>query len=528
MKRLSDADIDALDVFWRPQAKSITTPENPQNRGVGWFTARAAGITVTPEIALQVSTVWACVEIITKAVSSQAWNVYERLPDGDRELLLNDQVAYLLNARANPEMSAISAREAITMAAVAFGNGYAEIEWDRMNRPVAIWPLSPDRVEPIRVDGRLCYRVYNQLGPATILEMEDVIHIHGIGLSGLVGNNIIHQATHTIALSIAAERFAETYFGNNTQIGGVLTYPQKLDDPSFARLKQEWIETHAGPRNAHRPAILDQGAKWEQMAVGAEDAQMNQTRQAQVVEICRWFGVPPHKVAELTRSTNNNIEHQGMEFVRDACKPWAVRSQQEIDYKLLDTRGKDRFSEIDLEPLSQGDAVSRMTYYTGMRAMGVYNANDILKMEHKNTIGAEGDIRIVNSASIRLQDVGKAGTPTGPADAKKPPDPTIANMSREVFASLFERIEARRSARHADLSASKSGDELAAGMRFFAAQQIGYLNDNLRQPCEALGAIVKVDLFPCALAAGHRVASGAQSANDAASEVMKIAFGECA
>lgn len=534
MSRFSEKEIAALDGIWNPQAKAITSPDNPQNREYSWFSGRFAGIAVTPEIALQVATVWACIEIIAKSVASQTWKVYERLPKGDHEELYNDQVGYLLNCRPNPEMSAVAAREAMLMAAIAFGNSYSEIEWDRSNRPYAIWPLAPERCELHRIDGRLRLRVQNYDREPTWLEYEDVLHVHGMGITGLVGTNIIGQAAHTIALAIAAERFAEAYFGNGTQVGGALMYPNKLDDEHFERLKKEWNETHGGPNRAFRPSILDGGAEWKQIAADGDKSQMNQSRAAQVNEICRWFGVPPHKVAELSRSTNNNIEHQGLEFVRDALKPWATRFEQEIDYKLLDTRGRPKFSKIDLEPLSQGDAESRASYYQAMRNIGVYSVNDILRMENKNTIGAEGDIRIVNGANTRLEDVGKNYTSATAKSGSAPPSDTaiagsdqLSNTFRTMFAGFYERVQARRDARLSDLNTKLDASGVEAAMKSFVAQQIGFLSDCLRKPCEALSDRANgMDVFPIALDAGSDVAAGKISSDAATDRVIRSIFGD--
>lgn len=533
MSMFTERDIDALDAIWRPQARAATSPENPQNREIPWFAGRFAGIVVTPEVALQVATVWACIEIIAKSVASQRWKIYESLPKGDHEELYDDQVGYLLNCRPNPEMTAVSMREAMLMAAIAFGNGYAEIEWDRSNRPYAIWPLAPNRGDLVRTNGRLQLRVQNFEMPPTYLEYEDVLHIKGMGITGLVGSNIISQAAHTIALSIAAERFAESYFGNNTQMGGVLSYPQKLDEEGFERLKGELKETHSGPNRSFRPLIADQGATWMQISADGEKSQMNQSRAAQVVEICRWFGVPPHKVAELSRSTNNNIEHQGLEFVRDALKPWAVRCEQEVDYKLLDTRGRPRYSKIDLDPLSQGDAVSRKDYYVGMRNIGAFSVNDILRMENKNTIGAEGDIRTVNSASTRLEDVGKNIAPAAGSNAAKPAQAgdeagggRVAGTFRQMFEGFFNRVAARREARLADVSAKCDETGVEAAMNHFVAQQIAALSDCLRKPCEALAERASGDPFAIALDAGRKVAAGECMPTEAAAQVIHTLFGE--
>ena len=59
-------------------------------------------------------------------------------------------------------------------------------------------------------------------------------------------------------------------------------------------------------------------------------AEFLETRTFQVQEIARWIGIPPHLIGELSRSTNNNIEAQGIEFVSFAIGPWCIRWEQRI------------------------------------------------------------------------------------------------------------------------------------------------------------------------------------------------------
>ena len=71
--------------------------------------------------------------------------------------------------------------------------------------------------------------------------------------------------------------------------------------------------------------IVDGGMKFERASTDPNDAQFIETRQHQIEEICRWFGVPPHKVMHMLRATFSNIEHQSIEVVVDSITPWAKR-----------------------------------------------------------------------------------------------------------------------------------------------------------------------------------------------------------
>lgn len=68
-------------------------------------------------------------------------------------------------------------------------------------------------------------------------------------------------------------------------------------------------------------------------------------------------------IADLERATNNNIEHQGMEFVQYGLMPYLVRIEEEFNSKLL---REDEFGEyyflLGLNGLLRGDANTSSEY----------------------------------------------------------------------------------------------------------------------------------------------------------------------
>lgn len=453
---------NALAALFRPSAAQRTRPADPYQLIQFVPLAPIAGVRLTVEDALCLSVVWACVDAITKAVSSCRWNVYTEDGADRRRRLPNDPADYLLNVRPNEEMTAIGFREALLFNALTWGNGYAEIVRDGAGRIAALWPLAADRMTPRRDSAkRLVYEFANPDGSTAILEGSRVFHLRGPGLNGLLGDNIVARAAKSIALAMAAERFSSSFFGNGTVLGGVLEYPKTLDDAAYQRLKVSWEERFQGPNNAHKPVILEGGMKWNPISTEPEKSQLVESRKFQIEEICRWYGVPPHKVQHLERSTFNNIEHLGIEFVRDALTPWAMRLEQEADFKLFTVRAGSRFTKLDTAWLSYGDAKSRAEYYQIMRRIGVFSVNDILALEGRNTIGPEGDIRIVESAMTRLERVGeepaKEEEPPPPLpEPAEPPAAAALPVVRDALVSLFEspldRYSRRLANREADLT----------------------------------------------------------------------------
>ena len=382
-----------------------------------------SGVRLTADESLSLSAVWACIDAIAKAIASCGWNIYQPMGGGRRALLEDDPLAWTLNTRPNPEMTGIAFREAMLYTAIPFGNAYAEIVRDGGGRVSELWPLEEDRVTPRRsASGALVYEYRAPDGSTEVLEQRRVFHLRGPGLNGLLGENIVARAAKSLSVAAAQERYSASFFGRGAHPSGVLEFPGKLAQEQYDRLRNDWAEKRQGPENSHKPMILEGGMKWTPVSVEPQKSQLIESRQFSIEEICRWFGVPPHKVQHLLRSTFNNIEHLSIEFVRDALTPWCRRLEQEADFKLFpQTRGPWKRTLIDTAPLSYGDAYSRAQAHAVWRQNGILSANEIRAREGMNDCGDDGDVLLVQSNMTTVEQIlnpPKASVPAPPFDAK--------------------------------------------------------------------------------------------------------------
>lgn len=208
-------------------------------------------------------------------------------------------------------------------------------------------------------------------------------------------------------MALATEEFGANFFGQGANPSGIIEYPGKLSDQALQRYKQEVRAAHEGLSNRHRIMILEEGLKYHQVTIPPEEAQFLDTRKFQIAEIARIFRVPLHMLAELDRSTNNNIEHQSIEFVVHTIRPWLVRWEQAIRMKLFTPleRQKGFFAEFLVDGLLRGDIESRYSAYAVGRQNGWLSANDIRELENMNPIPG-GDVYLVNG---NMMPAGQAG-----------------------------------------------------------------------------------------------------------------------
>jgi HK97 family phage portal protein len=350
-----------------------------------WDSDTMSGITVTEESALSFSAVYGCVKRLAESIGSLPFPVYRRVGGGKTRDTQNP-LYRLLHDQPNPEMTAKQYRQAVVTSMALWGNSYSFIERNLLGEVRALWPLNPAQIEVDRNgENQLIYQWRPTNGnEKRIFAAPDILHPRLFSLDGIVGLSPISQARESIALGLAEQEYGARLFSNDARPGGILEHPGRLDDEIHARIKRSWEEVHRGVSNAHRVAVLEEGMKWTQVGMPAKDAEFLASRKFSVTEICRFYGMPPHMIQDLDRSTNNNIEHQGIEFVTYTLMPWTVEIEQEFTRKLAGN--SNIFAEFMLQGLLRGDIKSRYDAYAVGRQWGWLSVNDIREFENMNPI----------------------------------------------------------------------------------------------------------------------------------------------
>lgn len=398
-----------------------------ENRGLGFETA--SGKKITALGSLQSTAVFACARILAESEASLPLILYRRMERG-KERAINHRLFQVLHTLANPEMTSVELRETLMGHLVLWGNAYAEIQRDRGQRPMALWPLRPDRVDIQRGwDGDLYYVVtigdpLEKDPDVEPLPFRNVMHLKGLGYDGIRGYSPIAMARQAVGLTLATEEFGARFFGNGARPGAVLEHPGLLGDKAHKRLEKSWNARHQGLENAHRTAILEEGMKLHEVGIPPEDAQFLETRKFQVTEIARLFRVPPHMLADLERATFSNIEQQSLDFVIHSLRPWLVRLEQAISRDLLTPaeRAQGYFAEHLVDALLRGDIKTRYEAYGQGRQNGWLSANDIREMENMNPVEG-GDVYLVPLNMVPADSVVMDRQPPGDGERHLPPPP---------------------------------------------------------------------------------------------------------
>lgn len=367
-----------------------------------YFGGTPSGEFVTPKSSLQLSTVYACVRVISESIAMLPLNLMVRTELGTEKS--DSRLNYLVSSEPNAEMTSFIWRETMLTHMLLWGNSYSLIIRDQRGAIESLYPLLPDDGHMV-VDrdeyGKLYYQ-YSTSNKTEILRPYEVLHIPALGFDGIMGYSPIALQRNAMGLYQAAEKYGSSFFRNSAMPGGVLEHPGVVKD--LARLREMWQSSYGG-ENRGKTAILEEGMKFQAITVPNTDAQFLETRKFQVNEICRIFRVPPHMVCDLEHATFSNIEHQSIDFAVHTITPWVVRIEQALNRALISEREKGKqFFKFRINALTRGSYKERMDGYAVARQNGWMSANDIRDLEDMNRVpdSEGGNAYLVNGNMIPI------------------------------------------------------------------------------------------------------------------------------
>ena len=433
--------------------EKLSTAVNPASWFIDWIRGEpvTSGVSVTEQTALCYSAVWAATVFVSSAIASLPCLLFRAIAADDRGREVDDWRYGLLKSRPNPEQDSFIFWQEQAMYLVNSGNCYAEKSYFPTGRVAELWPLPPNRVKPYRdgPGGPVRYEITSETGAKRYADRADVLHVTGqLADDGIVGRGVIRQARESIGLGIATERYGGSFFGNSAVPGGVLEHPGKYNEKAEKNLREGWERMHRGPDKGSRTAVLFEGAKFSSIGIDNDDAQFLQTRQHNVTEIARWYGLPPHILADLTRGTFSNIEQQDLEVVKYCLRFWLVRLERALGHQLLGPEEKDLYWEFLLDAFLRGDTATRTAAFVQQFLNGAMTLNEWRRAENRNRIpGEDGDRHFVplNLVPLDRAGQGRGGRRLRPDGADRGQRPAPGGPPPRVISQEMGGVRGRSS-----------------------------------------------------------------------------------
>jgi HK97 family phage portal protein len=215
---------------------------------------------------------------------------------------------------------------------------------------------------------------------------------------------------------MAAEQFAARFFAGDSMPRMALKAPGKISKETNEMLKGSWKQIYGGLSNASDIAILPEGLEPFKIGIDPEAAQMLLTREFQVKEICRVLNIPPHMMGVMEKASYASIEQELLRFSQYSLRPWLVRIEQEMNYKLFAPGERGRFFvEHLVEAMLRADVGARFRAYKDAIYTGIMSPDQAAEKENLPT---EGGAAAKKWMPVNYQLIGAAATGAG-----EPPEP---------------------------------------------------------------------------------------------------------
>ena len=335
-----------------------------------------------PDAALQISTVWNCIDRRAMVVASLPFFVYQKAGDGQKTLARLSRLYQLLRVSPNSRMTPLEFWRAMMMNHDLRGNAYARIDRDpRTNEAISLWPMPADQVEhAVLDDGQSVYqyRIGNDLA---VLAAENVLHLKNLG-NGTTGLSKLDFMRATIGEATNAQRAANKVFATGGKPTGVLMVDNVLSNEQRAALKANFAEMTEG--NSARLFVLEARMQYQQISFTPEQQQLLETRKFVIEEICRWFDVPP----VLVHHSNVTTWGSGVEQIVDgwhklSVLPMLVNIEQALTKRVFTPEQRvTMVVEINQDALLRGSLKDRAEIYSKQTQNGVMTRNEVRQLEN--------------------------------------------------------------------------------------------------------------------------------------------------
>ena len=354
-----------------------------------------AGVVMNQDEALKIGAVYACVRLIADSISTLPIDTYVRR-DGTRTPF-RPRPVWL----DSPEVGVtrIDHFQQVLVSLLIDGNAFVRILRDDQGI-AGLAVLNPRKVDVRR--NRVTRRPEYVINEGkTVVPYEEMIHITEMTMPGeMRGKSRVDLVKDTLGLTRALDLFSQLFFGQGSQVGGIIEYPGQLSREQAKDLVDSFEQKHRSVRRSHRPGVLFGGAKFTKTTVQPNEAQMIESRQFQIEEVCRAFRCPPSMVGVTTPGAMSyaSVEANGIHFVTHTLRPYIEKIEVEYSERLLPGVA---FMKFNTTALLRGDQAARYAAHASALVNGWSSINDIRRIEDMAPVEG-GDVYRVPLANVDL------------------------------------------------------------------------------------------------------------------------------
>lgn len=364
-----------------------------------------SGVEVSETTALGISAVWRGTNLIASTLAQLKLDAY-RYNSNDTRKKVRSWIS-------NPGLPLYTRFEFIELLVghlLLHGNAFLLKIKNQAGGVVGLYPVHPSRVS-VLIDTDTYTRTFevssNQGdGGPKIFSEEDMLHIPAFSTDGVRGLSVIAVARNSLGVAIAGERAAAKVFNTGGLLAGIVTPVDEDISEEDAKIIKESLDAKtAGWEHAGEIAVVNRKLRFDPWTMTLQDAEFIKSREFQIDEIARWFGLPPYELMKVDKQTSygTGVEKQQQGVARQVLAPWASRIEQRLSL-LLPNGVEAKFNFKTLERPTPVEEINSLINQVGGGLLTPNEARTIQNMEPKEG----GD-------QLQLPGLGTPAQPTGGA-----------------------------------------------------------------------------------------------------------------
>lgn len=408
--------------FSAPEVRDKVNPKHPRDPALATMFGDGSGVSVSPESAMRVTAVYACVALISETLAGLPLHVYRRTGDS-RERATDHPLYRLIHDSPSEDMTSFEFWEMQISHVCLRGDAYSIKNFRGDGSVRSLQPVLPYQIRPFvsERNGRVMFS-YQPMGGGKqrIFFPHEILRIPHKMMDGVNSLSPVQVHKTTIGNAMMSARYLKSFYENSATPKGALMFSELLSNEAAAAARRSFEERHQGPENSGRVGIFDGGMKWEPIGMTMDDAQYIDLQEFSVSDIARIYLVPPHKIGDLSKATFSNIEQQSISFVVDTVLRWVRRIESRLNMSLLSEadRAMGNYIAYDMKGLLRGDSAARGNFYRALFYIGAISPNEIRAAEDMNPYEGGGEYYVQGATTpiAALDALTGAGAPKGGLD----------------------------------------------------------------------------------------------------------------
>jgi HK97 family phage portal protein len=341
-----------------------------------------SGTNITSESAFQVNAIFSAVSLIADTISTLPLDVFVRR-DGAR-YPFRPAPAWVQNPDVDLPREAFYS--SVVTSLLLEGNAFIRVFSNAQGEVVNLVVLNPTTVEVKRnALGRLQFTVK---GEKKTLSSEEIIFIPDVLRPGTVrGVSRIEALKENFGLALAMEKFSATFFGQGTNLAGVIEFPGNLTQEQSDQLRNGFDKAHQGWQRGHKTGVLSGGATWKTTQIDPDKSTLVESRNMAVADVARAFNIPVHLMGLPGTNSYASVEESNRAWLSTSITPLVSKIEGAISPLMMRTPGgENAFLKFNLDGLLRANIQARASAYSTGLQSGYLTINDVRRIEDMRPI----------------------------------------------------------------------------------------------------------------------------------------------